>query len=236
MKLVMGSTPAAEQVSRPVGQPEAAVKAALARFGRIDVLVNNAGNVIIGALEELSTQELEGQFATNVLGLAAVTRAVLPTLRAQRSGHIFNMSSAAGLTGYLGASAYSASKFAVEGLSEALAHEVAPFGIHVTLLEPGLFRTGFLTEASATFSPTVIADYDATVGKARQEWRSLSGKQAGDPAKLAQAVLTLADSAQPPLRFVAGADAVAALEQAIAQRGETLGRWRGLAQSLSHES
>ncbi|MET0404267.1 MAG: oxidoreductase [Cystobacter sp.] len=218
------------------GQAGEAVKAALARFGRIDVLVNNAGNVMIGALEELSAAELERQFTTNVLGLAAVTRAVLPTMRAQRSGHILNMSSVAGLAGFAGASAYCASKFAVEGLSESLAQEVAPLGIHVTLLEPGVFRTGFLTDASATFSPQVIADYDATVGKARQAWRSGVVEQAGDPPKLAQAVLTLVASAQPPLHFVAGTDAVATLDQALTLRREELGRWRKLSESLAHES
>ncbi|AKJ01311.1 NADP-dependent 3-hydroxy acid dehydrogenase YdfG [Archangium gephyra] len=218
------------------GQPEAAVKAALARFGRIDVLVNNAGYGLVGALEETSADELSQQFATNVLGLAAVTRAVLPTMRAQRSGHIFNMSSAAGLAGFPGASAYCASKFAVEGLSESLSHEVAPLGIKVTLVEPGYFRTEFLTDGSAVFAQKVIADYDATAGEMRRGSRAMNGNQAGDPRKLAQALLTLSAATHPPLRFNAGTDSVALLEQLLTTRREELGRWRDLSLSLAYAS
>ncbi|WP_434381388.1 oxidoreductase [Melittangium boletus] len=216
------------------GQPEAAVKAAVERFGRIDVLVNNAGYSLIGALEELSTEELSRLFATNVLGLAAVTRAVLPTMRAQRSGHILNMSSSAGIAGFMGGSAYCASKFAVEGLSESLAQEVAPLGIKVTVLEPGTFRTGFLSEDSTVFARQVIADYDPTAGGVRQGVRAMDGRQAGDPRKLAQALLTLVAAGHPPLRFNAGADSVAMMEQTLTARREELGRWRGLSESLAH--
>ncbi|QSQ19058.1 SDR family NAD(P)-dependent oxidoreductase [Pyxidicoccus parkwayensis] len=221
-------------VTRP-GQPEAAAKAAVERFGRIDVLVNNAGYGLIGALEECSAEELARQFATNVFGLAAVTRAVLPTMRAQRSGHIFNVSSAAGIAGFPGASSYCATKFAVEGLSESLALEVAPLGIHVTLMEPGYFRTDFLTDNSAVYAEKVIEDYDATAGEMRRGSRKMNGNQSGDPHKLAQAFLTLAAAKTPPLHFVAGSDSVELLEHMLATRQQELRTWRDLALSLAHD-
>ncbi|SET86905.1 oxidoreductase [Stigmatella erecta] len=221
-------------VTQP-GQPEDAVRAALGKFGRIDVLVNNAGYGLVGAVEECSAEELAAQFAANVLGLAAVTRAVLPVMRAQKSGHIFNVSSSAGFAGYPGASSYCATKFAVEGLSESLAHEAAPLGIKVTIVEPGYFRTEFLTDNSAVYARKVIGDYDATAGAMRRGSRAMNGHQEGDPRKLAQAFLTLAAAQKPPLRFTAGRDAVEQLEQTLAARREEMKPWRELALSLAHD-
>ncbi|WP_225413369.1 SDR family NAD(P)-dependent oxidoreductase [Stigmatella hybrida] len=219
-------------VTQP-GQPEAAARAAVEKFGRrIDVLANNAEYGLVGALEECSAEELAAQFATNVLGLAAVTRAVLPVMRAQKSGHIFNVSSAAGFAGYPGASSYCATKFAVEGLSEGLAHEVAPLGVKVTIVEPGYFRTGFLTDNSAVYAKTVIGDYDATAGTMRRGSQAMNGNQEGDPRKLAQA---FAAAPKPPLRFTAGRDAVEQLEQTLATRREEMKPWHELAVSLAHD-
>ncbi|WP_144150352.1 oxidoreductase [Paraburkholderia sp. BCC1885] len=210
-------------------------RTAVERFGRIDVLVNNAGYGLIGAVEECSSAELADQFATNVLGVAAVTRAVLPIMRAQRSGHIFNMSSAAGIVAFPGASGYCSSKFAVEGLTESMAQEVAPLGIKVTMVEPGYMRTEFLESPSAVYAERVIDDYDSTAGAMRRGSRAISLKQPGDPRKLAQAFLTLASAANPPLRFVGGADSVSFLEQALATKREELETWRHLSMSLGYE-
>lgn len=224
--------PLALDVTKP-REIEEAVRATVAKLGRIDVLVNNAGYGLVGAVEELSAEELAAQFETNVLGLAAVTRAVVPVMRAQRAGHIFNVSSAAGIMGFPGAAAYCASKFAVEGLSESMAHELAPLGIHVTIVEPGYFRTEFLTGDSARYAAKVVPDYDATVGEARRSARAMNGQQSGDPKKLAQAFLTLAAAEKPPLRFIAGADAVGALEASIASRRADLEAFRELSLSLA---
>ncbi len=213
-----------------------AARLAVERFGRIDVLVNNAGYGLIGALEECTSAELADQFATNVLGLAAVTRAILPTMRAQRSGHIFNMSSAAGIVAFPGASGYCSSKFAVEGLTESLAQEVASLGIKVTMVEPGYMRTEFLESPSAVYANAVIEDYDATAGAMRRGSREISLKQPGDPRKLAQAFLTLASAERPPLRFVAGTDSVEFLEKALAAKREELEIWRDLSMSLRHDN
>ncbi|HEX5342291.1 MAG TPA: SDR family NAD(P)-dependent oxidoreductase, partial [Duganella sp.] len=204
-------------------------------FGAIDVLVNNAGYGLVGALEEYSDAELVSQFNTNVFGVAYVTRAVLPHMRQRRSGHIFNISSAAGVAGFAGASAYSASKFALEGMSEGLAQEVAPLGIKLTIVEPGYFRTEFLTAGSVTFAERVIDDYDATVGVARRGALEMNGKQGGDPDKLAQALLRLALAKEPPLRFSAGADSVGLLEQTLQSKAKELASWRELALSLAHD-
>jgi NAD(P)-dependent dehydrogenase (short-subunit alcohol dehydrogenase family) len=212
-----------------------AVKSAVGRFGRVDVLVNSAGYGLIGAVEECSSAELAQQFATNVLGLAAVTRAVLPTMRSQRSGHIFNMSSAAGIVGFPGASGYCSSKFAVEGLTESLAQEVEPLGIKVTMVEPGYMRTEFLESRSAVYAEKIIDDYDGTAGAMRRGSRAVSLKQPGDPRKLAQAFITLAAAEEPPLRFVAGADSVNFLEHTLAVKRAELEKWRSMSVSLGHD-
>jgi NAD(P)-dependent dehydrogenase (short-subunit alcohol dehydrogenase family) len=188
-------------------QTKKAVEEALARFGRIDVLVNNAGYSVIGNLEGLTIGQIERQFATNFYGVLYGMRAVLPVMRRQRSGHIFNLSSMAGVIGYKNVSAYAATKFAVEGLSLSVAQEVAPFGIKVTLVEPGFFRTDLLAPQSVVFGDIAIDDYDAPE-KVKAEWQAYHGQQSGDPAKLGKALLQLAAMESPPKQFFAGTDAV----------------------------
>lgn len=209
----------------------AAVAAAEAHFGCIDVLLNNAGYPLLGALEECSMPELEAQFRTNVFGLISVTQAVLPFMRQQRSGHIINLSSMAGFKGWPGSAAYSASKFAVEGLSESLAAEVAPFGIHVTLLEPGYFRTELLSANSLGFAAKELPEYDAITGQMRRQISGVSGKQPGDPARLVQAVRSIVGVANPPLRLALGADAVKVAEQKMADWRAELEHWHSLSVS-----
>ena len=216
-------------------QAKAAAKAALARFGRIDVLINNAGYALLGALEECSMQELEAQFRTNVFGLFAVTQAVLPAMRQQGAGHIINLSSMAGFKGWPGSSAYSASKFAVEGLTESLAAEVAPFGIHVTMLEPGYFRTELLSDGSLSLAARELAAYDAVTGQMRRQIASASGHQPGDPAKLVRAVRQIVDSPQPPLRLALGADAVDVAEHKLSAWQHELNQWRALSTSTDFD-
>lgn len=212
-----------------------AVEAALKHFGRIDVLLNNAGYPLLGALEECSTAELETQFRTNVFGLLSVTRAVLPAMRHQGSGHIVNVSSMAGFKGYPGSSAYSASKFAVEGLTESLAAEVAPFGIRVTMIEPGYFRTELLSETSLAFAARELPEYASTSGQMRLQISAVDGKQPGDPAKLVEAVRAVVDSDNPPLRLALGPDAVDVAEQKMAEWRADLERWRSLSNSTNFD-
>ncbi|HBH67946.1 MAG TPA: short-chain dehydrogenase/reductase, partial [Erwinia persicina] len=164
-------------------QAQATVQAAISHFKQIDIVVNNAGFAVLGALEETTNAEVRRQFDTNVFGLLNVTRAVLPVMRARKSGHIFNLSSLAGFYGDAGVSSYCGTKFAVEGISESLAKEVASLGIHVTIVEPGYFRTEFLTENSVVYTDNIIAAYDATSGETRRATRAVDGKQANDPKK-----------------------------------------------------
>ncbi len=209
-------------------QAKAAVDAAVARFGTIDVLVNNAGYGHLGYFEEATEADVQAQYATNVFGLFNVTRAALPAMRAARKGHVFNLSSSAGFRGVEIGALYCSSKFAVEGFSESLAHELAPFGIRVTIVEPGPFRTDFLKPESIRFATTPVADYDGRREAARASFEQRNGHQAGDPRRLARAVVTLAGEANPPLRFAAGALAVAALDAKIASLKSELDRWREL--------
>src|SRR5947208_4009600 len=192
---------------------DAAVNAAIDKFGRIDVLINNAANFIAGFFEELTQEEIEQQLQTSLYGPMIVTRAVLPIMRKQRSGHIIAISSTAGLTSLEFCSAYSASKFGLEGFIQALQTEVAPFGINTTIINPGFFRTELLTEQSTKYADNPIADYTEKREQLMQFWKGANGQQPGDPAKLAQALITISNEAQPPLRFLAGADAVDAAEQ-----------------------
>ena len=192
---------------------KAAVQATLDRFGRIDVLVNNAGNFFAGFFEELSVAQFEQQLATNLGGPLNVTREVLPVMRRQRSGHIITITSLAGLIGQEFCSAYAASKFALEGWMESLRFEVEPFGIRTTIVEPGFFRTDLLTKDSTAYAALSIDDYAERTAETRPAWEAMSGKQTNDPAKLAKALISIANEEPPPLRFVAGADAVAAVEQ-----------------------
>jgi NAD(P)-dependent dehydrogenase (short-subunit alcohol dehydrogenase family) len=186
----------------------AAAQAAVDRFGRIDVLINNAGNFFAGYFEEISPEHMRRQIETNLFGPMNVTRAVLPVMRAQRDGHVLTLSSLAGQVGTEFTSAYAASKFAVEGWMEALHHDIKPYNIRTTIVEPGYFRTELLVDASTTWPEPTIDDYAERTIATVEAWKSINGQQPGDPAKLARALLTLAGQDQPPLRFVAGADAI----------------------------
>ena len=212
---------------------EAAVEAAVDRFGKIDVLVNNAASFYAGFFEELTPEQMERQLAVSLIGPMNVTRAVLPVMRTQRSGHVVTISSVAGLAGFEYNTAYAASKFGVDGWMESLAPEVEPFGIHTTVVNPGFFRTELLTKESTNYAPASIEDYAERNAAQREFWESMNGKQGGDPAKLAQALLTIADQEQPPFRFIAGADAIGAVEQKVADLQEQIDAYRDLSTSLA---
>jgi NAD(P)-dependent dehydrogenase (short-subunit alcohol dehydrogenase family) len=212
-------------------QVQSAMAAALARFGHIDVLINNAGYGLLGAVEESSAAEVENIYRTNVFGLLNVTRAVLPSMRKQRSGHIINMSSLGGYSGYPGWGIYGSTKFAVEGITEAMHAELAPLGIHVTVVEPGFFRTDFLDASSLVSTKNKISDYAETVGKTRDFAGSYSHQQPGNPIKFAQAILTLADAEHPPLRLPLGTDALARIAQKSAFVEKETELWRELSTS-----
>ena len=215
---------------------EAAVQAAVDRFGRIDVLVNNAANFYAGFFEELTPEQFERQLATSLVGPLNVTRAVLPVMRRQRAGHVISISSSAGLAaGADFVSAYAASKFGVEGWMEALRVEVAPLGIHTTIVNPGFFRTELLTEHSTSYAEPSIADYDERRAPLLEYWKSQNGQQSGDPAKLAQALLTIASQEPPPRRFIAGADAIDTVEEKIAELRADIESNRALSTSLAFE-
>jgi NAD(P)-dependent dehydrogenase (short-subunit alcohol dehydrogenase family) len=202
---------------------DAAVKAAVERFGRIDVLVNNAGNFNAGFFEELTPEQMERQLTTTLVGPMNITRAVLPVMRQQRSGHVITISSSAGLTGFEFGTAYSASKFGVEGWMESLRPEVAPFGIHTTIVNPGFFRTELLTPESTDFAQAAIDDYAERRAAQVDFWTSQNGQQAGDPAKLAQVLVTIASEEPPRRRFIAGAEAMATAEQVVAELQADIG-------------
>jgi NAD(P)-dependent dehydrogenase (short-subunit alcohol dehydrogenase family) len=195
---------------------DAAVKAAVERFGRIDVLVNNAGNFNAGFFEELTPEQMERQLTTTLVGPMNITRAVLPVMRQQRSGHVITISSSAGLTGFEFGTAYSASKFGVEGWMESLRPEVAPFGIHTTIVNPGYFRTELLTPQSTKYAETAIDDYAERRAALIAAWTAQNGRQSGDPVKLAQALVTIASEDPPRRRFIAGADSIVSTEQKVA--------------------
>jgi len=212
---------------------EAAVKSTVDKFGTIDVLVNNAGNFYAGFFEELSPRQIELQLAASLFGPMNVTRAVLPVMRINRSGHIISISSTAGLVGYEYCSAYSASKFGLEGWMECLAAEVAPFGIHTTVVEPGFFRTGLLTPTSTIWAENSFEDYAAKNAELRPFWKRMNGKQGGDPAKLAMALIKIARENEPPKRWLAGADAIATAEQKVTDLQKQINAYRDLSSSLA---
>src|SRR5438552_3269933 len=214
---------------------EAAVRAAVKRFGRIDVLVNNAASFYAGYFEELTPEQIERQLATSLIGPMNVTRAVLPVMRKQRSGHIISISSGAGLVGFEFCSAYAASKFGLEGWMESLQPEVAPFGITTTIVNPGFFRTELLTQESTAYAEPSIEDYAERTAAQLEWWAAQNGRQSGDPAKLAQALVTIASQEQPPRRFIAGADAIALAEQKVADLQEQINAFRELSTSLALE-
>ncbi len=208
-----------------------AVQQVIDQHGRLDVVVNNAGYPLLGALETTTDAEVRRQFDTNVFGVLNVTRAVLPHLRRQRAGHILNISSMQGVIGAPASSSYSGSKFAVEGLTESLHQEVQPLGIRVTLVEPGTFRTELLSRKSLHQAQEVLPDYAPTVGQTLRYVDQLSGRQPGDPQRLAAAIVQLTNEAEPPLRFLAGSDAVQYVTQALRHRLAEAEKWRELSVS-----
>ena len=219
-------------VAQP-GAAEPAIAAALQRFGRIDVLINNAGYAVVGALEETGEAELRALMDTNFFGALAVARAALPALRAQRSGAIVNMSSLGGQLSFAGFSAYSASKFALEGASEALAQELAPFGIKVLIVEPGQFRTN-LAGGAMRYMPALEA-YRDTSGETRRFAEDMNGTQDGDPRKAAAAIEAALDAETTPLRLQLGADAVAAVRGHAETLLADLAAWEGIAAATAFD-
>ena len=213
----------------------AAVRAAIDRFGRIDVLVNNAASFYAGYFEELTPEQMERQLAASLFGPMNVTRAVLPVMRKQRAGHIISISSTAGLVGFEFGSAYAASKFGVEGWMASLHAEVAPFGIATTIVNPGFYRTELLTEQSTNYAEPSIQDYDERRAKQLEFWKAQNGRQSGDPAKLARALMAIAVLEPPPRRFIAGADAVATAEQVAADLKAQTDAHRDLSTSLAFD-
>jgi NAD(P)-dependent dehydrogenase (short-subunit alcohol dehydrogenase family) len=221
-------------VTRPT-DAQAAVEATLARFGRIDVLVNNAGNFFAGFFEELSSEQIHNQIDTLLFGPMNVTRAVLPVMRKQRSGLILTISSTAGIAGQLFCSAYAAAKFGIEGWMESLAPEIADFGIRTMLVEPGFFRTELLSKDSTTYAEPSITDYAERTKQIIAAWNGMDGKQGGDPAKLARALVKLTALGVPPTRFAAGADAVQAFEAKANTLLAQAHAHKELSNSLAHD-
>jgi NAD(P)-dependent dehydrogenase (short-subunit alcohol dehydrogenase family) len=212
---------------------KSAVKAAVDRFGSVDVLVNNAASFYAGFFEELTPEQMDRQITTTLIGPMNVTRAVLPVMRKQRSGHVVTISSSAGFAGFEYGTAYAASKFGVDGWMESLAPEIEPFGIHTTVVNPGFFRTELLTKESTNYAPATIDDYDERNAAQREFWEGMNGKQGGDPAKLAQALITVTELKQPPFRFIGGADAIAQAEEKLAERQQQIDAHRDLSSSLA---
>lgn len=216
-------------------QAAAAVRSAVARFGRVDVLVNNAGRGLLGAVEECSDASARAAYEVNVFGALTMQRAVLPVMRRQRSGHIINISSVGGLLGSPGWGIYCSTKFAMEGFSEALAQELKPLGIWVTIIEPGYFRTDFLDASSLGTEETVIADYDSTAGAVRGHAVDVNHAQPGDPVKAAAAIVDIASVAEPPVHLLLGTDCVAAVEAKIADLQADIEKWRYVSLSTDHD-
>src|ERR1700751_1230005 len=221
-------------ITKPAGA-ESAVKAAVDRFGRIDVLVNNAANFCAGFFEELSPEQMERQLSTSLIGPMNVTRAVLPIMVKQRSGLIHRISSTAGLIGFEFGSAYAASKFGLEGWMQSLQAEVEPFGINMITVNPGFFRTELLTEESTNFAERTIEDYNERRAKQMEFWKGYNGQQSGDPAKLAQALITISSEEKPPRRFIAGADAIVTDEKGGATLQQQTEAYRDLSSSLAYD-
>ena len=213
---------------------ESAVQAAVEKFGRIDVLVNNAANFYAGFFEELTPEQMERQITTSLIGPMNVTRVVLPLMRKQRSGLIITISSTAGLTGFEFGTAYAASKFGLEGWMQSLQAEVEPFGIDTITVNPGFFRTELLTEESTNFAERTIEDYNERRAKQMEFWKGHNGQQSGDPAKLAQALITISSQDKPPRRFIAGADAVETAEKAASTLRQQTDAYRELSSSLAY--
>ena len=216
-------------------QVKAAVAEGLLRFGKIDVVINNAGYGIVTAIEEATDAEVKAQYDTNVFGLLNVLRAALPHLRAQRSGHIINVSSLFGFDAIPGWALYGSTKFAVEGISKGLAVELAPLNIKVTVVEPGLFSTEFLSAESYSASKNIIADYETTVGPMRVGADQLHGNQPGDPKKLAQVVVDIAHNENPPLHLPIGKDAVGMYKANAEKTSKEIDQWIEVSTSTDHD-
>jgi NAD(P)-dependent dehydrogenase (short-subunit alcohol dehydrogenase family) len=216
-----------------VAESTAAVNDAVERFGRIDVVVNSAGASFKGFFEEMSPRQVEQQLATNLLGPMNVTRAVLPVMRRQRSGHVISISSGAGLVGFPYSSVYAASKFGLEGWMGALAQEIESFGIRTTIVNPGFFRTGLASAESLIWPDVVIDDYAERSAEQRRWWRAQDGHQPGDPDKLAAALVAIVAADFPSLRLIAGADVIALAERKIAELQEQIDDQRNLAASFA---
>jgi NAD(P)-dependent dehydrogenase (short-subunit alcohol dehydrogenase family) len=214
---------------------QAAVEVAIGRFGYIDVLVNNAGNFFAGFFEELSPEQVRKQIETLLFGPMNVTRAVLPIMRKQRSGLLLTISSTAGIAGGMFCTAYAAAKFGIEGWMESLTPEISPFGIRTMLVEPGFFRTDLLTRDSTTYADPAIDDYAERTKETVAAWKSMDGKQGGDPAKLARALVELAGLEIPPARFAAGVDAIQTFEAKAKDLLAQADAHRALSSSLSHD-
>jgi NAD(P)-dependent dehydrogenase (short-subunit alcohol dehydrogenase family) len=212
-------------------QAKAAVEAAVNEFGRIDVLINNAGFGLLAAIEESSDADVRRIYDTNVFGLLNVTRAVLPVMRKQRSGHVINTSSIVGYSALPGVGVYSSTKFAVEGITEALHAELKPLGIRVTAIEPGFFRTDFLDESSLQVGKKIIDDYHETSGRLREAAASINHNQPGDPERLAKALVKLVDAETPPLRMPFGTDTVKAIVEKNAHVASETQAWKELSES-----
>ncbi|MBI4783707.1 MAG: SDR family NAD(P)-dependent oxidoreductase [Oscillatoriophycideae cyanobacterium NC_groundwater_1537_Pr4_S-0.65um_50_18] len=215
-------------------QVKEAVAIALEKFGQIDVVINNAGFGLLGAIEECSAEEVESVYRTNVFGLLNVTRAVLPSMRQHHSGHIINISSIGGYRSYPGWGIYGSTKFAVEGITEALYHELAPLGIHATVIEPGFFRTNFLDSSSLRRSAVQLPDYAQTVGKTGDMATERNYQQPGDPTKLAQAILEIVNANEPPLRLPLGTDTLRAIAEKNAYVEQETAKWQALAESTDY--
>jgi NAD(P)-dependent dehydrogenase (short-subunit alcohol dehydrogenase family) len=214
---------------------ETAVKGGVDRFGSIDVLVNNAASFYAGYFEELTPGQMEQQLSTSLVGPMNVTRAVLPVMRKQRSGQIITISSTAGLVGFEFGTAYAASKFGLEGWMQSLQAEVQLFGINTITVNPGFFRTELLTEESTNFAAPTIDDYNERRLPQMQFWKGYNGQQSGDPAKLAQALITISGQENPPRRFIAGADAIGTAEQVVAELQKQLNAYPELSTSLAYD-
>jgi NAD(P)-dependent dehydrogenase (short-subunit alcohol dehydrogenase family) len=211
-------------VTKPA-EIESVAQQAIAAFGHVDILVNNAGYGLGGAIEEVSEDEFEPMFQTNIYGLIRTTKAFLPHLRGRHSGHIFNLSSIAGLAGSVGWGFYNTTKFAVEGFSEALAAELKPLGVHVTVVEPGPFRTDFLGR-SGKLARIELPEYAETAGKAREYLKSQAGKQPGDPQKAVEAIIAVADSPEPPVHLLLGKSAITRFRDKLALMQKEIEHWK----------
>ncbi len=218
-----------------VTEAEAAAKATIQKFGSIDVLVNNAASFYAGYFEELTPEQMQHQLTTSLVGPMNVTRAILPLMRKQHSGQIITISSTAGFSGFEFGTAYAASKFGLEGWMESLQGEIEPFGIQTMTVNPGFFRTELLTTESTNYATHLVDDYNERRALQLEFWKSQNGKQAGDPAKLAQALIKLSNEKEMPRRFIAGADAIGAAEQKVALFQKQINDYRELSSSLAYK-